>query len=611
MSAPRLAAPRRTAAVRGAWTPLMLAAAALLAVALRQICDQPIVYDALGYVLMGKVFATGRIDGQALIDLGWIVRTCGYPVFLAPFTALAGANDDVLEWLVFAGQLAIDLAASWSFARRVALAFGDARWGRWTLAVVALNPFQLILTGLLLADFLSSASIAVAVALLLPPRETRPSARVLRDGVLALVCLSLAAEIRPANAVLLPVGGLLWAIQWLRAARGTTGRLELGRLFGGLVLVGVATLVPMAPQIALNWMIYGVPHPFVVGSLYETQLRLGLPNLKVIGLVPWGYFVDPTANYQSPFGTDQGDLPRAVSTVPLGVIGTYALHVFALLDQDYPFPYVREIDAWHRWPLSTVNYLFLGAVVVGQVVGWRRWCRPGSRLAWSVVLVMTLAYAGISLPTRVECRSGLPLFTLLAPAAAGGLLAVWGWYRQQAWRRLAGGLAVILLVMCASGALSVWMQAQAPKLVMLREFLRQPGPATPAVDFEIDPPDQWVVDQKQTYHVRATNVGERTWYAERPAGTFLHVMFVRPAEKPGERETIDGRAELVLPIERVVRPGETLEMDVTATAPRKEGGYVLRHQLELDKDWASAHGDPFETLVDVDVRRSGGRSPGR
>jgi hypothetical protein len=48
-------------------------------------------------------------------------------------------------------------------------------------------------------------------------------------------------------------------------------------------------------------------------------------------------------------------------------------------------------------------------------------------------------------------------------------------------------------------------------------------------------------------------------------------------------------------------------MLVTVTAPRKEGTYRLRQQLERDKDLGLAGGTTHETAVVVEQRRGGVR----
>lgn len=50
---------------------------------------------------------------------------------------------------------------------------------------------------------------------------------------------------------------------------------------------------------------------------------------------------------------------------------TLAIHAFGLLDQDYPFVYIPEIDPWYRWPLSILNYLLLWTIAAGLARGWR------------------------------------------------------------------------------------------------------------------------------------------------------------------------------------------------------------------------------------------------
>ena len=70
----------------------------------------------------------------------------------------------------------------------MASAFGDARLGRLTFVLVALNPFLLIMTGLLLSDLLSTALVAVSAALLLPvPNSTRR--RVIVEWMVGLAAL--------------------------------------------------------------------------------------------------------------------------------------------------------------------------------------------------------------------------------------------------------------------------------------------------------------------------------------------------------------------------------------------------------------------------------------
>jgi hypothetical protein len=506
---------------------------------------------------------------------------------------LAGRDVELLRWWIFLIQLAVHLGACWLFARRVAGAFGSDALGRVTFGLVVLNPFLLIMTGLLLTDLLSAALIAVAAALLLPTRDDRP-VTVIRDGMLALLALTFSVEVRPANAVLLPVAALFWTVRWWLAARP-----DLRRFAGGLALVGIVAALPLVPQVLINWQVHGQFSPLTVRSLYAEQASWGISYLKYVTFDLRDKGGEPAVFYRSPFRTDAPDLVSFTQARPRALLATLALHAFALVDQDFPFPYVREIDAWYRWPLSALNYLLLWAMAVGLVVGWRDWWRPGTRLAWTVLLGLAGAYVLVYLPTAIEARFGLPLFILLAPAAGLTLLAARDWLRACAWGRLVGAGMGAVLVVAACAWLSAWMQAQAPVIVMTRELQRLPALEPPSARFEAASPDRWTVDQRQTYRVRVANLGQQPWFTLRPARAILHVMFVGP----GDAETVDTRVEAQIPIARDVPPGDVLEMDVTVSAPRKEGAYRLRQQVELEGMPGLTALPPAETPVLVDIRR--------
>ena len=159
--------------------------------------------------------------------------------------------------------------------------------------------------------------------------------------------------------------------------------------------------------------------------------------------------------------------------------------------------------------------------------------------------MLSAAYVVVYLPTAVECRFGLPLFVLLAPAAAETLLAVGGWLRARAWGRLAILTTSAVLTLGACAWLSVWMQAQAPAIAQSREIVRNPGQFVPVARFEVPPPGQhWTIEQKQTYTVRATNLGERVW-SNTVRGQIISARDVRGAGRgrdgghPGGAATAD------------------------------------------------------------------------
>jgi len=574
----------------GALIVMLLAVAGGLAWALRAIGDQPIVYDANGYQIHAEILAHGPIEV-------WGFRTYGYPAFLVPWVVLAGRDQELLKSLVWVAQLVVHLAAAWLFARRVAAALGDEALGRLTFVLVALNPFLLLMASPLLSDLLSTALIAGAIGLLLPTRDERPAV-VLRDGMLALCAIAFAVEVRPANATLLPVCALLWTIRWWLAARP-----DLKRFVGGVALVGAVAALPLVPQSVINWWAHGNPTPLLVTSLYEQQLAWGVQNLKYVTFALPRNPGLTSVFYVSPFADGETTIAELAQSNPLGLVATLALHAFALFDQDYPFPYIREMDSWTRWPLAATGYLFLWAAVVGLGLGRRRWWRPGTRLAWGIPVLTSAAYVAVYLPTAVECRFGLPLFALLAPAVATTLLVVVGWLRERAWRPLVLSALTALVTVGSSAWISVWMQTLAPEIAATREIVRNPSAFLPVARYDAVPPIRWTVDQKQTYVFKATNMGDTTWSTKAPGQVFLRVRFVGP----GAAETVDTRVEVRPPIDRDVPPGEQLAMDVTVSAPRKEGEYRVRQWLEIEEQPGSFTGPIFDAPVVVEERRGGRR----
>jgi hypothetical protein len=581
------------ASVRGSRiVPLIVLAGASVALAwaLYLLGEQPIVFDSEQYVRVARFLTIGRLED-------WEQRTYGYPAFLAVALTLAWGDTVTLRWVVLAIQIGVYLGACWLFARRVAAAFGSARIAQVTLVLTALNPYALILSGIILTDLLSVALITVAAALLLPTRTSPVSPRgVLRDGVLALFTLALAAEIRPANAVLLPVGGLFWLARWWQA----TGAVRPRLLVSGCLLVGAAAAIPMVPQVLVNLTLYGQPSPFTTRSLYREQIAWGMANLKYATFAPPGFDGEPHLFYRSPFVAGQPSPGSYLVTRPHLLVGTFALHGFGLLDQDYPFVYIPTLDPWYRWPLSIVNYLLLWTMAVGLVLGfWCWWRSPDTRFAWSVLAGLGTSYLLLYLPTAVECRFGVPLFVLMAPAAALALVTVRDAIRAQRWRQVVGFGVGAALTVAGCAMLSVWMLAQAPNIPIIKEIAQLPQIDPPVARFDVLPPERWTIEQRQQYIVRVTNLGEQTWYTIRPARVFLHIMFVGP----DDRDVVDTGVETRIPIDQPVPPGQQHEMRVTVSAPRKEGTYRLRQQLEIGEQAGPSGSPPQETHVVVNERR--------
>jgi hypothetical protein len=93
---------------------------------------------------------------------------------------------------------------------------------------------------------------------------------------------------------------------------------------------------------------------------------------------------------------------------------------------------------------------------------------PAIALGVLAPLVVLGVYVGIYALTCVEARFGLPVFVLLAPAMARGLLALpeFGLQRREAVVLAIG--TVVFVVACAW--LSAWIQGQSPALHRANTF---------------------------------------------------------------------------------------------------------------------------------------------
>ena len=94
----------------------------------------------------------------------------------------------------------------------------------------------------------------------------------------------------------------------------------------------------------------------------------------------------------------------------------------------------------------------------------RRRPSGNARQALLVILTIVAAYVAVYLPTAVENRFALPLYLLVSPGLALGLLQIRAWVSARDWRSVVGCLAVGILLVAGCLLLSEWVRWQAPVL---------------------------------------------------------------------------------------------------------------------------------------------------
>ncbi|MEP6993502.1 MAG: hypothetical protein ABI968_03195 [Acidobacteriota bacterium] len=425
-----------------------------------------VIYDSWGYYYLSEILRT-----KGLLAWPTDVRTYGYPAFLALVSGFRGLPPEELRLLAFGAQLAACLGACAYVSRKLAALFRSESAGFWAYAIGALNPVLLLHSTELLSDLMSAVLIQLAVALSWRvPADAATSRVAIRRPFLAFLCAGAATSVRPANVVVVAALVLVWAV---RAVRWRDLR------WGSAAAAAAGLLLPLIPQLAINYRIYGKVNFLIVKSLYRMQAQWGMAALK------YGTVVMPDRSpflvYTSPLF--RGDpTPRAfLLHHPWEYLATLALHGFAMLDYDLPFTIITNLNPWYRWPLSVLNYALGYLAIVGCLLAVVRWIRrrrfDETEFALASTIVVGAAYLLIYLPVEVENRFGLTLEALMTPLILVSLV----WLVREGARRPSVRRLLILgaFAAAASGVvLSSWISRQQTN----------PRIASPANAFVLDPP---------------------------------------------------------------------------------------------------------------------------
>lgn len=425
----------------------------------------PIVFDARGYYELSKI-----VDAKGLFGFSNELRTYGYPLFVALCALFTNHNERVVHGTVFGTQLLIHILLCYGLAKASRAAFRTPGFDTWLYVCTVLNPFLLIQTAELLTDLLSAVMIGFVLLLLLQavlhrglseePSTDLPERPSYRRSVLLAACLAagFSVMVRPANISIVFALLVIWSIAAARAKRLTLAE---------FAVVAVGLSIPCVPQLVNNYRSFHRIQPLVVHGLAHEQLVAGALHLKY-GTVVIGN-QDPQLCYENPFL--RPGIAKPIDFLrkrPLGYVLTLCVHAYALLDQDFPFTYIRDLHPWYRWPLSVLNDVFLAGVLYGTLIAIRRFARKRrldrETFATLVIGIMSLSYLALYLPCRPENRYSLPLLLLWSPLFVIGLMRLRLLLASRCYlatMRVACGLVVF--VGCCVW-LSYWIQMQSPRL---------------------------------------------------------------------------------------------------------------------------------------------------
>jgi hypothetical protein len=405
----------------------------------------PPVYDAEGYRLIAQdILKNGVLSKFHLSDL----RTYGYPAFLSLVLRLAASLGWPERWVGFALQLALHLAAAaclWLALRRAGVRGWAAAAG---YAGVAVHPFALLYPGYFLTESLSLSMGTLLLAAGILTWNRRLPAWFWAAG--GLLCGAM-VMVRPANLFMIPLWCLVvgWAL-WRRQAVAIVGLLCI--------------LLPWWPQWHNNRLFHGKSTPLVASELGPLTRSMGLLFLKYTTSVVPG--ADPRVKYENPFLVDiESGLADPLAWYvahPVPGLKTIASHVFNLLDQDLPLPYVPDLAPWYSPWIVGANWAMVALGLAAMAGAWLPRSAAGPAERWVVVLVavLLLGHLGVHALSSVEGRYGVALLVPLYGLAAVAATALW----RRAGRRQCLAAALLMLSAGAGLALSTWMRRQAPAI---------------------------------------------------------------------------------------------------------------------------------------------------
>jgi 4-amino-4-deoxy-L-arabinose transferase-like glycosyltransferase len=410
--------------------------------------------DQAGYKQLGSVLArTGQFTRypDSPVFVPEVLRTPGYPAFVAVFYRLFGVGNDVAVTVAQAFVLALMCLLVFDLARRVA---GRRVAVTASLGTALFAPFAhfaaLVLTELW-TTFVGTAAMLMVVRAVQKQR--------LRDFALGGVLLSATTLVRPAF-VLLPFF-LAFAMPLLTRSQRSPSALR-----GWAVLVVTAS-VTLLPWLAYNYVNLGrvtlSPAGGIGRGLWEgswqgiwpgrVQAELtaiaeqnsdvtsrvqavaaanGLDHGPMLQYVRewrtihdfWDTPQDPLERARARILADQQYLDAALNNIrrdPLGhVLRRLFTGTFVLWAADIP---IRHSDI-NRTPVIVIRLIWLVQVLILllAIAGAVTLAR-GGRWTEAVLLTLPLVYVtGVHLPLLCEARQSLPVKPLVLTLAAVGLL---------------------------------------------------------------------------------------------------------------------------------------------------------------------------------------------
>ncbi|HEY1769655.1 MAG TPA: glycosyltransferase family 39 protein [Chthoniobacterales bacterium] len=425
----------------------------------RQVRREPIRFDEAAYCMAATDIQRDGVISKYLFSN---IRTYIYPAFVAVTAKDVALRNDQTRRSIFIVQTFL------YFASVIVLYFVWQRYLGVTkalavLALFCLNPIFLVYLSYILTEIFSLLLTLAFVTLVACSLRENHIPKWWHSVLLGLI-LGAAIMTRPANIYLMT----LWlpgvCLHLWRAYRA-------GSLTRAITMSAISLLILTAicvPQYINNSRYWHRKTPLVANDLGGNVIHWG--RLYVKYATYWGPKGDPRLRYTNPFFASLPDHPTLAQR-SWAEVRSDAVHVFALVDQDFIRTYTYSLTPSTRWlgTIGSLSLFMIGSfgILVSSAFGaaelWQsRFIQVGRTNILAVAsLIALLGCVALYARTSVEARYGLPILafsSLFLPSA------ITSWSRLRLTLRLAS--AAIFCVLLLSGCvLSHWVQAQAPSIV--------------------------------------------------------------------------------------------------------------------------------------------------
>ena len=386
---------------------------------LSRVITQPIDFDAGSYVWMSRLLFNPdtSFSSSPVTILLLQLRQMGYPVLIAPFTALFGTGA-LLRVSVSLLHLLIYWLATYSVYRLARQILGQKSADVIVLLLLAL-PFPYFLIVEVLAD---SISTSLAMAAIVCGVYSLINLSSLRFYIVSISLSGLLMSIRQDTVYVPMFVGLCGLHFWQNILDSITSRKIVSFFISGLMSVAcivVSVLLFRIPNYIITYRYLGI------GSFEPTDYSSidfidgGLRTLKYyVGFdLPGNYITTPNPFVSTAQLASISEPLFFYFKYPLDGFLTILTKSFALVDWDAPFVYYDFIPPRANLFLSILNFWVVVNGLIGITLVMLKAKSHESALNTRRVflygVISFLPYMGIHTISHVEVRYGLPIIVIL------------------------------------------------------------------------------------------------------------------------------------------------------------------------------------------------------